>query len=107
MNRRNFFKLFSAGVAGIALEQAIPLGRVWSFPKKIVISKDIFLHTHWASEESLRVLKGKLEVAGFDPAFERIGKIGNLIRIKFPARFSDEQITDRIITSLRPEYECW
>lgn len=39
MNRRNFFSLFSAGVAGIALEQAIPLGRVWSFPKKIKIPK--------------------------------------------------------------------
>lgn len=38
MNRRNFLSLFSAGVAGIALEQAIPLGRVWSFPKKIVIT---------------------------------------------------------------------
>jgi hypothetical protein len=38
MNRRNFLSLFSAGVVGIALEQAIPLGRVWSFPKEIVIS---------------------------------------------------------------------
>lgn len=39
MNRRNFLSLFSAGIAGIALEQAIPLGRVWSFPKEIVIPK--------------------------------------------------------------------
>ena len=39
MNRRNFLSLFSAGVAGIALEQAIPLGRVWSFPKEIVVPK--------------------------------------------------------------------
>lgn len=38
MNRRNFLSLFSAGVAGIALEQAIPLGRVWSFPKEIKIA---------------------------------------------------------------------
>lgn len=38
MDRRGFFKLFSLGVAGIALEQAIPLGRVWSFPKKIVLA---------------------------------------------------------------------
>jgi hypothetical protein len=36
MNRRGFLGLFTAGVAGIALEQAIPLGRVWSFPSKIV-----------------------------------------------------------------------
>jgi hypothetical protein len=37
VNRRNFLALFSAGIAGIALEQAIPLGRAWSFPSKIVI----------------------------------------------------------------------
>ena len=43
MNRRNFLSLFSAGVAGIALEQAIPLGRVWSFPKEIVIGDFIEL----------------------------------------------------------------
>jgi hypothetical protein len=41
MDRRGFLKLFSAGVAGIALEQAIPLGRVWSFPKKIVIASPL------------------------------------------------------------------
>ena len=39
MDRRGFLKFFSAGVAGIALEQAIPLGRVWSFPKEIVVPK--------------------------------------------------------------------
>lgn len=38
MERRGFLKLFGGAVAGIALEQAIPLGRVWSFPKKIVVS---------------------------------------------------------------------
>ena len=41
MDRRKFLGLFSAGVAGIALEQAIPLGRVWSFPKKIVIGSNM------------------------------------------------------------------
>lgn len=41
MDRRGFLKLFSAGVAGVALDQAIPLGRVWSFPKNIVISKPL------------------------------------------------------------------
>src|SRR5437899_5787975 len=37
MERRGFLQLLGAGVAGIALEQAIPLDRVWSFPKKIVV----------------------------------------------------------------------
>lgn len=37
MNRRGFLKLMGGVVGGIALEQAIPLGRVWSFPKRIVV----------------------------------------------------------------------
>jgi hypothetical protein len=59
MDRRGFLKLFSAGVAGIALQQAIPLGRVWSFPKKIVIAlpSTSFLTTDWISMECLRILK--------------------------------------------------
>ena len=51
MDRRKFLGLFSAGVAGIALEQAIPLGRVWSFPKNIVIAnalpETLFLGVDW------------------------------------------------------------
>ena len=39
MNRRNFLSLLSSGVAGIALKEAIPFNRVWSFPKKIVRPK--------------------------------------------------------------------
>lgn len=38
MNRRNFLSLLSSGVAGIALKEAIPFNRVWSFPKQIVIA---------------------------------------------------------------------
>lgn len=37
MNRRGFLRSIGLGIGGIALEQAIPLGRVWSFPKKIVV----------------------------------------------------------------------
>jgi hypothetical protein len=39
MERRSFLKGLVALVGGIALEQAIPLGRVWSFPSKIVIPR--------------------------------------------------------------------
>lgn len=39
MNRRGFLSLLGLGGAGVALEQAIPLGRVWSFPKEIVIAR--------------------------------------------------------------------
>jgi len=39
MNRRSFLSGLAALVGGIALEEAIPFGRVWSFPKNIVIPK--------------------------------------------------------------------
>lgn len=36
MNRRNFLSGLGALVGGLALEQAVPLGRVWSFPTDLV-----------------------------------------------------------------------
>src|SRR5580693_940750 len=39
MDRRKFLSLLGMGVAAAAAEQVIPLGRVWSFPKNIVIAK--------------------------------------------------------------------
>lgn len=51
MNRRNFLSLFGAGVAGIAFEQAIPLGRVWSFPKEIVIPQLHVVTNPWGDLE--------------------------------------------------------
>jgi hypothetical protein len=41
MERRRFLSLLTAGVAGIALDQAIPLGRVWSFPSKITLASTL------------------------------------------------------------------
>ena len=35
MDRRDFLSLFGMTAGGIALEQAIPFNRVWSFPKEI------------------------------------------------------------------------
>jgi hypothetical protein len=37
VNRRNFLRGLGAVVGGIAIRDAIPLGRVWSFPKEIRI----------------------------------------------------------------------
>lgn len=35
MERRSFLKGIAALVGGIALDEAIPLGRIWSFPSTI------------------------------------------------------------------------
>ncbi len=92
MNRRNFLSLFSAGVAGIALEQAIPLGRVWSFPKEIVIPEyNVFLEPGWISLETLRILKRNLDYRSTDweKDFTREFAIGEVVQVKFPERFID------------------
>lgn len=39
MDRRGFLSLLGLGVGGLAIDQAIPLGRVWSFPKEIVVAQ--------------------------------------------------------------------
>lgn len=77
MNRRNFLSLFSAGVAGIALEQAIPLGRVWSFPKKIIIPQ-------FLSNGTIGRCFG-FDV--YDEEFAKSFKIGTTIRVRLPQRF--------------------
>ena len=90
MDRRKFFKLFGIGVAGIALEQAIPLGRVWSFPSEIVVpTGNLFLRTEWITMESLRILEEHLRFSAvvarrFDDDFVKISKIGNLVQIQKP-----------------------
>jgi|FreactTroBogLake_1042271.scaffolds.fasta_scaffold51506_2 hypothetical protein len=58
MQRRQFLKFFSAGIAGLALDQAIPFGRVWSFPKEIVIFKGLDLaHKFDFSANQLRAFE--------------------------------------------------
>lgn len=41
MNRRGFLGMLIGGIAVAAAEQVIPLARVWSFPAKIVLPKQI------------------------------------------------------------------
>ncbi len=65
MERRNFLRVLGFGVAGIAQEQAIPLGRVWSFPSEIVIPQKLvlrntFLKVEWVTPAVLRDLEKHL-----------------------------------------------
>lgn len=94
MDRRGFLRLFGLGAAGVALEQAIPLGRVWSFPSKIVVptSGNLFLRTEWITAETLRMLKQNLrDVHGFEWFEEermyREFKVGSTINVKLPQRW--------------------
>jgi hypothetical protein len=88
MNRRNFLSLFGAGVAGIAISKAIPFGRVWSFPKEIVIPPQILggLRSEWVTVEMLRRLENNLvfwESCGSARSF----KVGQTIRVRLPHRY--------------------
>jgi hypothetical protein len=65
MNRRSFFRFLGAGAATLALSEAIPFGRVWSFPSKIVVPEQ--LSTIYFFAQPLR--------------------IGSTIRIRFPQRW--------------------
>lgn len=83
--------LLGLGVAGIAIEQAIPLGRVWSFPSKIVIPD--FPPITWVTKRNLDLLRHNLVVVdGFsqdwDKEFEKPFRIGSKVRIKLPVRYA-------------------
>lgn len=75
MNRRGFLGLL-AGVAGIALDQAIPFNRVWSFPSEIVVPPlaGLAFKIHWYTPGEVEELYRKV-------------KIGTTVRIRMPQRF--------------------
>jgi len=79
MNRRNFLSLLTAGVAGIALDQAIPLGRVWSFPKKIVVPTSLYWQPYL---ESLGAYTERMDVE-----WHKRFTIGSTLRVRYPQRF--------------------
>lgn len=96
MNRRGFLGLLGATIAGIAVEQAIPFGRVWSFPKEIIVPTvypeiEPFLSTQWISMETLRLLKNNLRMpeyfsTNWEKAFAENFRIGAPIAVRFPPR---------------------
>jgi hypothetical protein len=83
VNRRSFFKLFGAGAATLALSEAIPFVRVWSFPSKIVVPEPTI---------------------SFDGNPLRVGQT---IRIRMPQRWMVRDFgkyTPGVITSRMEEY---
>ena len=101
MNRRGFLGLLGAAIAGIAVDQAIPLGRVWSFPKEIAVPKftvpaagNQFLNVEYITAEALERLRESLNVAEyFDPSWEKRFAMGQTIHVRMPQRFQVYEIT--------------
>jgi hypothetical protein len=57
MNRRSFFRFLGAGAATLALSEAIPFGRVWSFPSKIVVPETVAIDLAYYSDFSVLYLQ--------------------------------------------------
>ena len=102
MNRRGFLSLFGLGIAGIALEQAVPLGRVWSFPSEIVLPDSVLIEelsalqpmvgeiltTEFISLKTLEMLKNNLQFTeafstNWEKDFGREFPIGEIIPMRF------------------------
>lgn len=65
MERRKFLGLLGLGAGGILLDQAVPLNRVWSFPKEIVTGNRIVIASRFPI-----FFKGDLiSVAGYSGTF--------------------------------------
>lgn len=94
MDRRRFLSLFGAAVAGVALEQAVPLGRVWSFPSKIVVpAGDELFRITSVTQSALEVLRENIS-RGHALAVDRVAcfeaglfEVGDIISIRLPQRF--------------------
>jgi hypothetical protein len=88
--------LLGMGVAGLALDRAIPLGRVWSFPKKIVVANTGVLGRAFGFDWSDEVNVGSLTPIRIPALFE----IGDVITFAdWPGRF----VVSRIIPDERVE----
>lgn len=89
MNRRGFLQRLGALVGGVALEQAIPFNRVWSFPSQIVIPKpygsgNTFLTVEWITKETLQILKNNLKFS--ETSWSEFHS-GTTLNIRKPARY--------------------
>jgi len=61
VNRRGFLKALGLAAGGVLLDQAIPNGRVWSFPKDIVVAQPselarIYYDNNWKNLDHISYL---------------------------------------------------
>jgi hypothetical protein len=98
-DRRRFLGLFSAGIAGLALEQAIPFGRVWSFPSKIVYN----IGVDFGFEDSVTVIEewhrqfpvGSTVSIKFPPTWNVVRRIGSHVyEVKYPGSIVPFKVID-------------
>lgn len=88
MDRRGFLKMLGIAAGGVALDAAIPLGRVWSFPKNIVIAApravgNQFVDVVWFNKEVLRYLQANMVALRWDKPFMPDFPIGGTIKVRY------------------------
>jgi hypothetical protein len=122
MNRRGFLGLLGGAFAGVALDRVIPFGRVWSFPKEIVIApapaitEPFHLAFPWdAYEKALtfytranikrldRLIRFEALSRGSAPFVERLDRVIRVATIpKLPILARRPHFTPRLRRELRP-----
>lgn len=98
MDRRRFLGLLggatAVAVGGVVLDQAIPLGRVWSFPSEITVaSPNQILSMEYANRQVLRILLTNLKLPAmpiYDGEQFSSLPVGSSIRVLEPPRFFPE-----------------
>jgi hypothetical protein len=100
LNRRSFFRFLGAGAATLALSEAIPFGRVWSFPSKIVVPKtgNRLLTCEEVSAMVARIYADKIDELmmhgsavlriDWDREFAKPRPVGQTITLKIPRQYS-------------------
>ena len=104
MQRRGFLRLLGGLATTVAIDQVIPLNRVWSFPKEIKLLsedeiRDIYINPaaiqlaaqiDWINCETLLALERNLKITNHfrpRPYFDEEYAIGSKVNIRMPQHF--------------------
>ena len=104
MNRRGFIKSLGFLVGGITLNEAIPFGRVWSFPSNIVPANHATLLTsEYLTQESLAILSERVRwIKGIiikDSPYEESRQIRILAPRRYTALSDSSLIAQPVVNS--------
>lgn len=93
MDRRGFLKGLGALIGGVALAEAIPFERVWSFPSVPVVANiargNQFLTPTWITREALRIFERNLTFVNANSRLDLVlpPYSGSVIKFRQPERY--------------------
>lgn len=99
MNRRGFLKLLGGMVGGVALEAAIPFGRVYSFPAEIKPLNLAQLATIYYGKRRVDALK-------YNMVFKELGRAGEQLGFKRGPIMTDQGLTLELFQQIKSGFEA-